>query len=106
MGYMANMVENLGTHFRPEGVYEGNLLGSLEALNAGVTTIVDWSHISNSPDHADEAIRGLRDAGIRAVYAHGDPNLAAWTCLGSTEALTQATLGGSGTSTSPAAISW
>lgn len=86
MGYMVNVIENLGTHFRPEDVYEGNLLGSLEALNAGVTTIVDWSHISNSPDHADEAIRGLRDAGIRAVYAHGDPNLPAWTCLGSTEA--------------------
>ena len=47
--------------------------GSLEALNAGITTLLDWSHINNTPDHADAAIQGLKDAGIRAVYAHGMP---------------------------------
>jgi cytosine/adenosine deaminase-related metal-dependent hydrolase len=40
--------------------------------------MLDWSHISNTPDHADEAIRGLRDAGIRAVYAHGVPAGVEW----------------------------
>ena len=61
-------------------MYAGNYLGSLEAIDAGVTTLLDWSHINNTPEHADEAIRGLRDAQLRAVYCYGNPNtsLADW----------------------------
>ena len=40
-------------------------------MNAGVTTLLDWSHISNSPEHSDAAIQGLRESGIRGVYAYG-----------------------------------
>lgn len=57
--------------YRPEDVYLGNLLGAWGALNAGITTLLDWSHVSNTPDHTEAAIKGLRDAGIRAVYAFG-----------------------------------
>ena len=32
-----------GRHFRPEDVHAGNLLAALEAVDAGVTTCVDWS---------------------------------------------------------------
>ncbi len=71
--YFGVMLGNIGTHYRPEDVYAGNLVGALEALNAGITTLLDWSHVNNTPEHADEAIRGLREAGIRAVYAHGVP---------------------------------
>ncbi len=60
----------LGARLRPADVYAGNLLGALEALDAGITTLLDWSMI-NSPEHADEAVRGLADAGIRAVFACG-----------------------------------
>jgi imidazolonepropionase-like amidohydrolase len=35
-----------------------------------VTTVLDWSHIGNSPAHADACIDGLRESGIRAVYAY------------------------------------
>jgi cytosine/adenosine deaminase-related metal-dependent hydrolase len=52
-------------------VYAGNLLGALEALEAGVTTILDFSHCNNTPEHADAALQGLRDAGIRAMFAYG-----------------------------------
>jgi 5-methylthioadenosine/S-adenosylhomocysteine deaminase len=57
--------------YRPEDVYAGDLLSAWGALNAGITTLLDWSHISNTPEHSDAAIQGLRDAGIRAVYAFG-----------------------------------
>jgi cytosine/adenosine deaminase-related metal-dependent hydrolase len=57
--------------FRPEDARIGDLVSALGALNAGVTTILDWSHIGNSPEHSDAAIDGLRGAGIRAVYAYG-----------------------------------
>ncbi|MDF5753088.1 amidohydrolase family protein [Spongiactinospora sp. TRM90649] len=73
MTYFGEMFGRLGPRYRPEDVYIGNLLGALAALDAGTTTIMDWSHVQNSPDHADAAIRGLREAGVRAVFGHGWP---------------------------------
>ena len=52
--------------FRPEDARIGDLVSALGAINAGVTTCLDWSHIGNSPAHADAAIDGLRESGIRA----------------------------------------
>jgi cytosine/adenosine deaminase-related metal-dependent hydrolase len=56
--YVENMLGKYGPAFRPEDVYVADLLGSLEALNGGITTVMDWSHIMNSPAHADSAIAG------------------------------------------------
>jgi 5-methylthioadenosine/S-adenosylhomocysteine deaminase len=63
----------LGPRYRPEDVYIGNLLGAMGALNSGITTMLDWSHIMNTPAHADGAIKGLREAGVRAVFSPGIP---------------------------------
>ena len=71
--YFAGMLDNIGIQYRAEDVYIANLMGALEALNAGITTLLDWSHVNNTPEHADAAIAGLTEAGIRAVYAHGVP---------------------------------
>lgn len=57
--------------YRPEDAYAGDLVSALGAINAGITTLLDWSHIGNSPEHTDAAIAGLRESGIRAVYAYG-----------------------------------
>jgi 5-methylthioadenosine/S-adenosylhomocysteine deaminase len=76
--YFAVMLGSVGGHYRPEDVYVGNYAGSLEALNGGVTTLLDWSHINNTPEHSDAAVQGLKDAGIRAVYAHGVPTGGEW----------------------------
>jgi cytosine/adenosine deaminase-related metal-dependent hydrolase len=56
---------------RPQDVRIGDLVSALGAVNAGVTTVLDWSHIGNSPQHTDAAIEGLRAAGVRAVYGFG-----------------------------------
>jgi cytosine/adenosine deaminase-related metal-dependent hydrolase len=56
---------------RPEDVRIGDLVTALGAINAGVTTVLDWSHIGNSPEHTDAAIDGLRASGIRGVYGFG-----------------------------------
>jgi 5-methylthioadenosine/S-adenosylhomocysteine deaminase len=87
-GYFDIVLDQLAPAYRPEDVYAGNYLGSLEAIDAGVTTLLDWSHISNTPEHADEAIRGLRDARLRAVYCYGNPNtsLADWWYTSTLEA--------------------
>lgn len=70
--YIRQIIMNARSHYRPQDVHIGDLLSGLSALNAGVTTLLDWSHIGNSPAHTDAAIAGLQEAGIRAVYAYGD----------------------------------
>jgi cytosine/adenosine deaminase-related metal-dependent hydrolase len=78
--YFGAILDKFAPKYRPEDVYAGNLWGSLECLNAGITTLVDWSHIMNTAEHADAAVKGLQDAGLRAVFAFGFPNtsIQAW----------------------------
>jgi 5-methylthioadenosine/S-adenosylhomocysteine deaminase len=72
--YFVEVLDSFAPLYRPEDVYASNLAGALECLNAGITTLLDWSHINNTPDHPDAGIRGLQEAGIRAVYAYGSAN--------------------------------
>ncbi|WP_219894285.1 amidohydrolase family protein [Aquisediminimonas profunda] len=69
--YLAEMRLTFSTYYTPDDVYLGNRIGAIDALNAGITTIVDHCHILNSPAHSDEAIRGLTDAGIRSIFCYG-----------------------------------
>ncbi|GAB4034905.1 amidohydrolase family protein [Spirosoma jeollabukense] len=78
MDYLQHVLGPLAASFRAQDVYTANLLGSLEALDAGITTLFDWSHIMNTPDHADSAIAGLKDSGIRAVFGYGTPGTSVW----------------------------
>ena len=52
--------------YRPEDTYTGNLIGTLEALDSGITTLLDWSHNLNTPEHADAAIDGAAASRARA----------------------------------------
>ena len=60
-----------GRRFRPQDVHTGNLLSAWDALEAGVTTTVDWSHGLQSVDHAEAAVDALQQrarpvrAGVR-----------------------------------------
>ena len=78
--YFGIVLDGFARQYRPEDVYVSNYMGALECINAGVTTLLDWSHIQNTPDHSDEAIRGLQESEIRSVFAYGFPNvsLADW----------------------------
>lgn len=72
--YFVEVLDTFAPLYRPEDVYTSNLAGALECINAGITTLLDWSHINNTPDHPDSGVQGLRDSGIRAVYAYGSAN--------------------------------
>jgi cytosine/adenosine deaminase-related metal-dependent hydrolase len=61
-----------GKLFRPQDIHAGNVLGAIEALDAGVTTVVDWSHGLQSTDHADAAADALRSVPGRFVLAYGN----------------------------------
>jgi cytosine/adenosine deaminase-related metal-dependent hydrolase len=72
--YFGAILDQFAPKYRAEDVYAANLWGALECINAGITTLVDWSHIMNTPEHADAAVKGLQDAGLRSVFAFGFPN--------------------------------
>jgi 5-methylthioadenosine/S-adenosylhomocysteine deaminase len=72
--YFVEILDTFAPKYRAEDVYASNLAGALECVNAGITTLVDWSHINNSPQHPDAGIRGLQESGIRAQYAYGSAN--------------------------------
>jgi cytosine/adenosine deaminase-related metal-dependent hydrolase len=72
--YFVGVLDTFAPAYRPEDVYASNLAGALECINAGITTLVDWSHINNTPEHPDAGIRGLQETGIRAQYAYGSAN--------------------------------
>jgi cytosine/adenosine deaminase-related metal-dependent hydrolase len=56
--------------YEPADAYAGELVTALGAIERGITTVVDTSQVSHSPAHTDEAIRGLRESGIRALFAY------------------------------------
>lgn len=71
MAYFRGIRQTISPRYTAEDVYVGNYVGALEALSAGVTTILDFSHCNNTPQHGDAALKGLTDAGIRAVFGYG-----------------------------------
>lgn len=78
--YFGAILDKFAPNYRPEDVLAANRWGAIECANAGITTLVDWSHIMNTAEHADAAVQGLQDAGIRSVFAFGFPNtsIQAW----------------------------
>ena len=67
-----------GRTFRPQDIYAGNLLSGLEALDAGVTTTVDWSHGLQTTDHAEAAVQALTEVPGRFVLAYGNIQQGPW----------------------------
>lgn len=72
--YFVEILDTFAPRYRAQDVYASNLAGALECINAGITTLVDWSHINNTPEHPDAAVTALRETGIRAQYAYGSAN--------------------------------
>ena len=71
--YFKNMHAGLATVFEPQDLYIATLVGALNQLNCGTTTLADWCHNNKTPAHNDAAITGLLESGIRAAFFHGTP---------------------------------
>jgi len=68
---------DLGEHYRPEDVYASTLIGLLGAVEAGITTVVDWSDIPRDDASTDAALQAHADAGLRTVFVHASRRAAA-----------------------------
>lgn len=71
--YFKKMHAGLATVFEPQDLHIATLVGGLNQLNCGTTTLVDWCHNNRTPQHNDAAIAGLLESGIRAAFFHGTP---------------------------------
>ncbi|MBS0336850.1 MAG: amidohydrolase family protein [Proteobacteria bacterium] len=71
--YFHHVHAGLATKFRPEDIYIATLVGALNQINCGATTLVDWCHNNPTPEHTDRAVDALVESGIRAAFFHGSP---------------------------------
>ncbi|PBI95804.1 Atrazine chlorohydrolase [Variovorax boronicumulans] len=53
----------------PEDNYLAELIGGLQAIDSGVTTVLDYAHGQPTEDRAMAAAQGLRDSGIAGWFA-------------------------------------
>ncbi|HEY7662069.1 MAG TPA: amidohydrolase family protein [Xanthobacteraceae bacterium] len=74
--YIAVVQKTFGAKYTPDDVYAGDYFSALGAIDSGVTCILDWSHIHNTPEHSDAAVKALGDSGVRAVFAYGNAQTA------------------------------
>src|SRR3954463_13612496 len=51
--YFRRMHAGLATVFRPDDIGIGTLMGALNQINCGTTTLVDWCHNNPTPTHSD-----------------------------------------------------
>ena len=69
--YHKNMHSNLATRFTADDTFLANIMGALNQIDNGTTTILDWCHNLRDIEMAERAIDGLEQSGIRAIFAHG-----------------------------------
>jgi 5-methylthioadenosine/S-adenosylhomocysteine deaminase len=70
-GLIEGLWPKLAANYTPEDLYVAQRAGAVDALQHGVTTVVDWCHVINTPEHAPEAVRALREIPLRTVFAYG-----------------------------------
>jgi 5-methylthioadenosine/S-adenosylhomocysteine deaminase len=54
---------------RPEHFYIGSLLGCVEAIRSGVTTVCEHNFLNPHPECAFETVRAIQDSGLRSIFA-------------------------------------
>jgi cytosine/adenosine deaminase-related metal-dependent hydrolase len=69
--YFAYVRSVYASCYTPEDVYLGQYAGALQCIDGGTTYVLDHSHIMNSSQHSDAAVKGLLDSGIRGTFCYG-----------------------------------
>lgn len=76
--YVMSTLAGYAKVYRPEDMYVGTELAALTAIDSGITTMLDFSHNSRTPEHSDAAVEALGDTGIRGVHASMGPHFGDW----------------------------
>ena len=70
--YQSEIQGILTPAYKPEDASISELVASISQINAGVTTGVDTSQVSHTPEHTDACIDGLIKAGRRTLFAYSN----------------------------------
>ena len=54
--YFTHVRGRIAPHYRPDDVHISNLMGALNQINCGTTTLGDWCHNNPTPEHSDAAV--------------------------------------------------
>lgn len=63
-----------GKHHTPTDYYRANRLFLTEAIDAGITTAINYAHNTQTPAHVDAEIRAMMESGLRGRYAYSGPD--------------------------------
>lgn len=69
--YFKYVHANMATLYGPEDNYLGNIVGALNQIDNGVTTLFDYCHNITSLEQAERSIDALEESGIRALFGLG-----------------------------------
>jgi cytosine/adenosine deaminase-related metal-dependent hydrolase len=68
--YQKTILGTFAPAYLPEDARLAELVASLSQMSAGVTTTVDTSQVSLTPEHTDACIAGLKESGRRVLFAY------------------------------------
>ncbi len=69
--WMNNSVRLMMPHLDEEAIYLAAMVGCMEAIKSGNTTLVDFMYAHVKPHFADQVLQAFDDCGIRGVLARG-----------------------------------
>ena len=69
--WMNNSVRVMMPELDEESIYLAAMVGCMEAIRTGTTTLVDFMYANTMPKMADAVVRAFNDSGIRGVLARG-----------------------------------
>ncbi|KAG8905189.1 hypothetical protein FRB99_000554 [Tulasnella sp. 403] len=70
MEYVGKCIRLLTPVLEPKDAYASQLHGVLEALNAGVTTMVDFCHLTTTPEMFPAMLEATKESGIRSFICY------------------------------------
>lgn len=68
--YLDRVNTEIGQKITADDLYHISLYGYRRAIEHGVTTVFDYAHIINSPEHSDAAIQAANESGINVLFFH------------------------------------
>lgn len=70
--YGGQVFGRFGPQFTADDMHLALRIGLAEALDAGITQLLDWNHGLLSPEHVEAAVRAHRESGMRVVFGVGE----------------------------------
>ena len=74
--WLATMTFPAATNLTPDDCYQAAMLGCMEGIHSGITTMVDYMYPHNRSGLSDGVIKAFKDLGIRGIFGRGCMNAA------------------------------